>query len=80
MKTGLQNSRIYAEMKFLHKVKFCIKLSIIRNEEIRKELQILCWNEKIQDYRNKLYSEWMTIEYIKLYCVIHLENKEIWDV
>ncbi|KAJ4432143.1 hypothetical protein ANN_20759, partial [Periplaneta americana] len=42
-----------AEMRFLRRVKGCTRRDLIRNEDIRKELDIYNINEKVEDYKEK---------------------------
>ncbi|KAJ4428996.1 hypothetical protein ANN_25992 [Periplaneta americana] len=42
-----------AEMRFLRRVKGCTRRDLIRNEDIRKELNIYNINEKVEDYEEK---------------------------
>ena len=44
-------SRIQAAEMFLRSVKGCTILGKVRNEDIRKELNIFCIKDKIQQYR-----------------------------
>ncbi|KAJ4438429.1 hypothetical protein ANN_14374 [Periplaneta americana] len=42
-----------AEMRFLRRVKGCTRRDLIRNEDIRKELNIYNINDKVEDYKGK---------------------------
>ena len=52
--TKRQESRIQAsEMKFLRQVKGCTRRDCIRNEDIRRELNVYNMNERLQRYKHQ---------------------------
>ena len=52
--TRPQESKIQAaEMRFLRRTKGCSRREQIRNEDIRRELNIYNLNEKVTEYRSK---------------------------